>query len=74
MGKSEDRYVVGYDSRLTYGWKQFSGIGLTHDPQIHDYCHPMTKFSAERALKSMPCKGARIYKLVEVKDNEADNG
>lgn len=56
----KDRYLVGYypTGNVVYGKAPFNGP---------EYILPMTEKQAKRYLKAMPCSGARIYKLVEVK-------
>lgn len=63
----KDVYVVGYKSagNVVYG-KHRTGVSNLVKPPEEDYAHPMTERQAKRAVKKMPCKGAIIFKLVEV--------
>lgn len=64
----KDRYVVGYggEGNVIYG-KYHTEVGNRKCKANEDYAQPMTEFQAKRALKKMPNKGAKIFKLVEVK-------
>ena len=66
----KDRYVIGYPGvrNPVYGKRHLEMNGFKCNAG-EDYAQPMTEFQAKRALKKMPCKGARIYKLVEVKQS-----
>lgn len=63
-----DIYVVGYRGagNAIYGKKNL-GVSRNKCQPNEDYAEPMTAYQAKRALKKMPCKGAVIYKLVEIK-------
>lgn len=68
---SERRFVVGYNLghlNPVWGGKGFRGTGYSGSGRASDdYCQPMTEFSARRALAQMPCDGAKIFELVEIK-------
>lgn len=65
----KDRYVVGYHNagNVVYGkyHLRVNRGGRDRKPN-EDYAQPMTEYQAKRALKKMPCRGAKIFKLVEV--------
>ena len=67
MAKDKERYVVGYSLNRCgsiYGRWQF----WKHKSYPCDLCHAMTLQDAQIAKRKMPCKGAKIYRLVEVTD------
>ena len=57
-------YVVGYDGdrQRIYGKDVVINLDRTTS-----YLDPMTEFQAKNYLKTMPDKGAVIYKLVPIK-------
>lgn len=66
------RFLVGYrgDHQVVYGKRcvhQLDASGV-------EYTEPMTRFQAERKLKKMPCKGAVIYEIREVRSAQAGKG
>lgn len=65
----KDRYVVGYGGagNVIYGKYHLEVNGdKLKKPCNEDYAQPMTEYQAKRALKKMPSKGAKVFKLVEV--------
>lgn len=61
-----DRYVVGYrgERQVVYGKDEEFDDGLL----FASYTSPLTLHQAKKRKRSMPERGAAVYKLVEFQD------
>lgn len=67
MPKRARRFVAGYsgDGQIVYGKLAFLGESAKAG-DLRDYCEPMTRAEARRALKQLQAARTTIYELVPV--------